>query len=125
MYILLWEHEVLDQEALYARVIGFLVQNKDLYLPNILSNQLAAYPPSMFYTATGKSNVKEKIQVEVSIGSFLNMKKLILFWHSGLYPYDTTSQELLWLQMTLMFLLSWCTITQTRIYIVQWQCNPL
>ena len=64
MYIHIGEHEVLDKEAIYARVIGFLVG-----LPDILSNQLAAYPPSMFYMATGKSNLNKKLQVVVSVRS--------------------------------------------------------
>ena len=46
-YIPLGEHTVLDQEAIYDRVIGVLVSNRDLDLPDVLSTELAAYPPSM------------------------------------------------------------------------------
>ena len=46
-YIPLGEHTVLDQEAIYDRLIGVLVSNRDLGLPYVLSAELAAYPPSM------------------------------------------------------------------------------
>ena len=42
-YILLGEHVVLDQEAIYARVIVFLVRNKDLYLPDIIDMYIYMY----------------------------------------------------------------------------------
>ena len=50
-YIPLGDHTVLDQEAIYNRVIGVLVSNRDLDLPDVLSTELATYPPSM--TGTG------------------------------------------------------------------------
>ena len=52
-YIPLGEHTFLDQEAIYDRVIGVLVSNRDLDLPDVLSTELAAYPQSM--TGTGNT----------------------------------------------------------------------
>ena len=46
-YIPLREPTVLDQEAIYDGVIGVLVSNRDLDLPDVLSTELAAYPPSI------------------------------------------------------------------------------
>lgn len=61
-----------DQEAIYARVIGLLVSQRDLDLQQVLATELAAYPPSMFQAdgqmrlTTGKSVLKNNLQVEVS-----------------------------------------------------------
>lgn len=72
-HVLVGEHKVLDQEALYARVIGLLVSNRDLDLTEVLSTELAAYPPSMFLPdgsmriATGKSILKKNLAVEVPL----------------------------------------------------------
>lgn len=66
------EHPVMDQEAIYARVIGLLVSQRDLDLKRVLATELTAYPPSMFNAdgqmriATGKSTLKKILQVEVS-----------------------------------------------------------
>ena len=57
-------HAVVDQEAIYARVIGLLISQRDLDLHQVLSTELTAYPPSMFLAdgqmrvATGKSTLK-------------------------------------------------------------------
>ena len=66
------ENAVVDQEAIYARVIGLLVSQRDLDLQQVLATELTAYPPSMFQAdgqmrvATGKSTLKNNLQVEVS-----------------------------------------------------------
>lgn len=66
------EHAVIDQEAIYARVIGLLVSQRDLNFQQVIATELTAYPPSMFHAdgkmriATGKSTLKKNIQVEVS-----------------------------------------------------------
>ena len=66
------ENSVVDQEAIYARVIGLPVSQRDLDLQQVLATELAAYPPSMFQAdgqmrvATGKSMLKNNLQVEVS-----------------------------------------------------------
>ena len=65
------EHAVIDQEALYARVIGLLVRQRDLNFQEVLATELTAYPPSTFHAdgqtrvATGKSTLKKNIQVDV------------------------------------------------------------
>ena len=43
------EHAVIDQEAIYARVIGLLVSQRDLNFQEVLATELTAYPPSMFH----------------------------------------------------------------------------
>jgi hypothetical protein len=66
------EHAVMNQEAIYARVIGLLVSQRDLDVKSVLAAELTAYPPSMFNAdgqmriATGKSALKKLLQVEVS-----------------------------------------------------------
>ena len=66
------EHAVIDQEAIYARVIGLLVSQRDLNFQEVLATELTAYPPSMFHAdgqmrvAAGKSTLKKNIQVDVS-----------------------------------------------------------
>ena len=71
-HVLVGEHKVLDQEAIYARVIGLLVSNRDLDLAQVLSTELAAYPPYMFHPdghtrmATGKSVLKKNLSMEVA-----------------------------------------------------------
>ena len=66
------ENSVVDQEAIYARVIGLLVSQRDLDLQQVLATELAVYPPSMFQAdgqmrvVTGKSMLKNNLQVEVS-----------------------------------------------------------
>ena len=53
--------------------IGLLVSNRDLNLPQVLSTELASYPPSMFRPgvsmrlASGKSMLNTNIAVEVSL----------------------------------------------------------
>ena len=66
------ERAIVDQEAIYARVIGLLVSQHDLDLQQVLATELTAYPPSMFQAdgemqvATGKSTLKNSLKVEVS-----------------------------------------------------------
>ena len=66
------ESAIVDQEAIYARVIGLLVSQRDLDLQQVLATELTAYPPSMFQAdgemqvATGKSTLKNSLKVEVS-----------------------------------------------------------
>ena len=66
------ESAIVDQEAIYARVIGLLVSQRDLDLQQVLATELTAYPPSMFQAdaemqvATGKSTLKNSLNVEVS-----------------------------------------------------------
>ena len=65
-------HEVMDPEAIYNRVIGLLVSQRDLDLQGVFATELTAYPPSMFdpdgtmRIATGKSTLKKNLQVEIS-----------------------------------------------------------
>ena len=40
------ESAIVHQEAIYARVIGLLVSQRDLDLQQILATELTAYPPS-------------------------------------------------------------------------------
>ena len=66
------ESAIVDQEAIYARVIGLLVSQHDLDLQQVLATELTAYPPSMFQAdgemqvASGKSILKNSLKVEVS-----------------------------------------------------------
>ena len=66
------EHAVINQEAIYARVIGLLVSQRDLNFQEVLATELTAYPPSMFHAdgqmrvAARKSTLKKNIQVDVS-----------------------------------------------------------
>lgn len=63
---------VIDQEAIYARVIGLMVSQRDVDLGQVLSCELAAYPPSMFHPdgsirlATGKACLKKCLAVTTS-----------------------------------------------------------
>ena len=66
------ESAIVDQEAIYARVIGLLVSQRDLNLQQLLATELTAYPPPMFQAdgemqvATGKSTLKNSLKGEVS-----------------------------------------------------------
>ena len=72
-HALVGQHKIMDQEAIYARVIGLLVSNRDFDLQKVLSIELAAYPPSMFHPngstrlATSKSTLKNNLAVEVAL----------------------------------------------------------
>lgn len=63
---------VIDQEAIYARVIGLMVSQRELDLNEVLGCELAAYPASMFHPdgsmriATGKACLKKILAVETS-----------------------------------------------------------
>ena len=62
----------MDPEAIYNRVIGLLVSQRDLDLQGMFATELTAYPTSMFdpdgtmRIATGKSTLKKILQVEMS-----------------------------------------------------------
>jgi len=43
------EHTVIDQEAIYACVIGLLVSQRYLSFQEVLATELTAYPPSIFH----------------------------------------------------------------------------
>ena len=64
---------VIDQEAIYARVIGLIVSQWELDLTDVLRCELAAYPPSMFNPdgsmsiATNKVCLKNSLAVETSV----------------------------------------------------------
>ena len=55
---------VVDQEAIYDRVIGLFISNRSLDFNVILTNELSAYPPSMV-DPTGQSAFKKSLQVEI------------------------------------------------------------
>ena len=63
---------IIDQEAIYARVIGLMVSQRDVDFGQVISCELAAYPPSMFHSdgsmrlATGNACLKKCIAVETS-----------------------------------------------------------
>ena len=63
-HVSIGEHRVYDQELIYARAIGLLASSRELNFDDVLSYELAAYPPSMFSeegkmrTATAKSSLK-------------------------------------------------------------------
>ena len=60
---------VVDQEAIYARVIGLLVSQRDINFHDVLPTELAAFPPSMFKEngqmrdANNKSTLKQNLAV--------------------------------------------------------------
>jgi len=66
------EHAVIDQEAIYACVIGLLASQRYLSFQEVLATELTAYPPSMFHAdghmrvAAVKSTLKKNVQVDVS-----------------------------------------------------------
>ena len=66
------KHTVLDQEAIYDRVIGVLVSNGDVDLPYVLSTELAAYPPSM--TGTGNTPRYPDGNMRVQMGNTISIK---------------------------------------------------
>ena len=74
IYIPLGEHTVQDQEAIYDRVIGVLVSNRDLDLPDVLSTELTAYLPSMTGTGTTPlypyGNMRVQMEYPISIKIF-------------------------------------------------------
>ena len=47
-HILVGKEKVYDQDLLYGRVIGMLVSSRNINFDDVLSCELAAYPPSMF-----------------------------------------------------------------------------
>ena len=62
----------IDPEAIYARVSGLLISQRELDLNQVLSTELTANPPSMFtpggqmHPASNMSALKRMLQVEVS-----------------------------------------------------------
>ena len=71
-HITIGQEKVYDQELIYARVIGLLVSSRDINFDDVISCELAAYPPSMFTsdgylkTAKSKSALKKSMQVTIS-----------------------------------------------------------
>jgi len=41
---------IIDQEAIYARMIGLMVSQRDVDFGQVISCELTAYPPSMFHS---------------------------------------------------------------------------
>ena len=64
---------VIDQKAIYARVIGLTMHQRELDLTHVLRCDLAAYPPSKFNPdgsmriATNKAYLKNSLAVETSV----------------------------------------------------------
>ena len=64
---------IIDQKVIYARVIGLIVSQWELDLSDVLSCELAAYPPSMFnpdgsiWIATNKAWLKKSLAIETSV----------------------------------------------------------
>ena len=61
-------HEVMDPEAIYNRVIGLLVSQRNLDLQGAFATEVTAYPPSMFDPdgTMRIATLKESLQVEIS-----------------------------------------------------------
>ena len=55
---------VIDQEVIYARLIGLFNSNMSLDFNAILASEFSAYPPLMF-DSTGQSTLKKSLQVEI------------------------------------------------------------
>ena len=58
------ETPVIDQEVIYARLIGLFISNRSLDFNAILASELSAYPPLMFDPA-GQSTLKKSLQVDI------------------------------------------------------------
>ena len=67
------DNAVIDQEAIYARLIGLIVSQRELGLTEVFSCELAAYPPSMFNPdgsmriAANENCLKNSLAVETSV----------------------------------------------------------
>ena len=55
---------VIDQEVVYAWLIGLFISNRSLNFNAILASEFSAYPPLMF-DPTGQSTLKKSLQVEI------------------------------------------------------------
>ena len=70
-HITVGQERVYDQELIYASVIGVLVSSRNLNFDDVLSCELADYPPSMFcpdgQSKSGKSKVTFKKNLQVTI----------------------------------------------------------
>ena len=83
---------VYDQELIYARVIGLLASARDINIDDVLSFELAAYPPSMFDSdgmmkiGKTKSSLKNKLKVTVSERSCPSCNVLIYDVSAMLWP---------------------------------------
>ena len=55
---------VIDQEVIYARLIGLFISNRSLDFNAILASELSAYPPLMF-DPTWQSTLKKSLQVDI------------------------------------------------------------
>ena len=64
--LLVGKKRVYDQELIYTRVIGLIASARDINIDDVLSFELAAYPPSMFVSdrmmkiCTTKSSLKKQ-----------------------------------------------------------------
>ena len=75
--------DVVNPEAIYNRVIGLLVSQRDLDLEAVFATELTAHPPSMFEAdgtmrTTGKSTLKTNLQVETSQRNFLTPTSVVV-----------------------------------------------
>ena len=84
-HILLDKHKIISQDLIYARALGLLVSNRDLNFQEILTHELAAYPPALFEengamrVCKNKATLKNQLKVEVnSRTSILTHSKVIL-----------------------------------------------
>ena len=58
------DNPVIDQEVIYARLIGLYIINRSLDFNAILTSELSTYPPLML-DPTGQSTLKNSLQVEI------------------------------------------------------------
>ena len=84
------ESAIVGQEAIYARVIGLLVGQRDLDLQQVLATELTAYPPSMFQADCEMrvATVKSKLKVEVSQRLITSQTAIIMDVSAVLWTVD-------------------------------------
>ena len=89
--------DVVDPEAIYQRVLGLLISQRDLDLQAVFATELTAYPPSMFdrdgnmRLATGKSTLKRNLQVEITQRNALSPTALVVDVSAVLWTIDWPS----------------------------------
>ena len=89
--------DVVDPEAIYQRVIGLLISQRDFDLQEVFATELTAYPPSMFdrdgymRLATGKSILKRNLQIETSQRNALSPTALVVDVSAVLWTIDWPS----------------------------------
>ena len=68
-HIKVGEHIIINQEAIYARIIGLLVSDRNLDLSHVFACELAAFPTALFKEdgkmriATAKATLKKHLAV--------------------------------------------------------------